>query len=122
MYENYSKAKKYIGQTIKIYRIKVLKLSQIEMCEKLDISQGCLSKVETGRTELALLSFFKLLDLLNISSYEFNESVKLVEEADGIKNSDYLAEKFVEIIERKSELDKLTPVNNSVKVFKYQKK
>ena len=62
--------KKFIGKTIQTIRKKA-KIRQSELAEKIVISEKHLSKIETGKNYPALDTFFKIINILNLSLGDF---------------------------------------------------
>lgn len=62
--------KKYVAQIIQNARRKA-GLKQSELAEKVGISEKHLSKIETGKNYPALDNFFKIIEALNLSLYDF---------------------------------------------------
>ena len=59
---------KEFGNQIKIYR-KKQKISQVKLCEDLNISRATLSSLENGRTEIG---FKKVLQIIDYLGFEFS--------------------------------------------------
>lgn len=62
--------KEYIAKIIKNAR-KKLGFKQSELAEKVGISEKHLSKIETGKNYPALDNFFKIAEILHLSSKDF---------------------------------------------------
>lgn len=62
--------KKYVANIIQTERKKI-GLKQSELAEKIGISEKHLSKIETGKNFPALDTFFKIVNVLNLSLGDF---------------------------------------------------
>lgn len=55
-----------IRKEIKAYR-KLLKITQVEMAEKLNVSQNAYSKVELGYTEITITRLKEISDIFDVN-------------------------------------------------------
>ena len=62
--------KKHIAKIIQNAR-REAKLTQLELAEKIEISEKHMSKIETGKNYPALDTFLKILDVLNLTLGDF---------------------------------------------------
>lgn len=93
--------KKFIGNVIKTARKKA-KLSQAELCEKLNMSDKNLGNIENGKQFPQVNNFLKIIEILNLNLEDFgvkntqikdnkkDELSKIILSADDKKISSYI--------------------------------
>ena len=69
---------KQITTNIKRYRLKK-NYKQEYLASRLNFSQNAYSKIESGRTNVSLLTLFKIAEILGITIYELIECEAVVE-------------------------------------------
>ncbi len=67
--------KKFIGNTIKLYR-KKLGITQSELAEMVDLSDQHISRIESGCYIPSLTTFFDLVNVLKIDLQEFGFGIE----------------------------------------------
>lgn len=87
----------YVVNSIRIIR-KQLKVSQMELCLRANMSQGFLTNIETGKKEPSAMTLIRIADALHVSPRDFFPVPE--EAAGGVDVKGEIKKEIRELLER----------------------